>query len=152
MKQNYGMKILSKIHEDIDFNFDKDFVRRRQGRPNMDVFNLKNSLTLINCSKDFKNEAVQTLSKRLGIPLYIPLISILTSFLLISKKEKAYNFLKKYMLFILSFLILIFAEIFLKYTGLSTIMAMTYFIIPVSATICFYIYLFRNIMTEKNSK
>ena len=116
------------------------------------VFNLKNSLTLINCSKDFKNEAVQTLSKRLGIPLYIPLISILTSFLLISKKEKAYNFLKKYMLFILSFLILIFAEIFLKYTGLSTIMAMTYFIIPVSATICFYIYLFRNIMTEKNSK
>ena len=116
------------------------------------VFNLDSDLAVINCSKNFKNEAVQALSKRLGIPLYIPLISILTSFLLISKKERAYNFLKKYLLCILSFLILIFAEIFLKYTGLSPVIAITYFIVPVAATFCFYIYLFRNIMTEKNTK
>lgn len=41
------MKILSKIQEDIDFNFDKDYLRPRQDNLSMDVFNLKNSTSSI---------------------------------------------------------------------------------------------------------
>ena len=108
----------------------------------------KNS-DLMNCPRNNQKVAVETFSRRLGAPLYIPLISIIISFLLIHKKEKKYNFLKKYILFILTFIILIFAEILLKYTGFSLLLASTYFILPIIISIFFYIYLLKKIMNEK---
>jgi len=114
------------------------------------IFSKKVDLVINNCDKqDYKTNVVETLSRRLGAPLYIPLISVITSFLLIYKKEKTYSFLKKYMLFILSFILLILAEILLKYTGLSLSMAMSYFIIPLTLTFIIYLYLLRKILTEK---
>jgi len=114
------------------------------------ALNLNQNLDQINCSKDFKNEVIQNLSRRLGGPLYIPLISIITSFLLIYKKEKTYNFLKKYVLFVLSFVILISSEILLKYTSLYLAITIFYFIFPLILAFLFYIYLLRKIITEKN--
>ena len=108
----------------------------------------KNS-DLMNCPRNNQKVAVETFSRRLGAPLYIPLISIIISFLLIHKKEKKYNFLKKYILFILTFIILIFAEILLKYTGFSLLLASTYFILPIIMSIFFYIYLLKKIINEK---
>ena len=114
------------------------------------ALNLNQNLDQINCSKDFKNEVIQNLSRRLGGPLYIPLISIITSFLLIYKKEKTYNFLKKYVFFIFSFVILISSEILLKYTSLYLAITIFYFIFPLILAFLFYIYLLRKIITEKN--
>ena len=111
----------------------------------------KNNSSLTNCSANtLQVEVVQTLSRRLGTPLYIPLISIIASFLLIYKKEKKYNFLKKYMLFVFSFLILIFTEILLKYTGFSSVTTISYFILPIIISSFFYMYLIKKIITEKN--
>jgi len=111
--------------------------------------NKNNNLNLTNCSQDYKIETIQHLSRRLGSPLYIPLISIIASFLLIHRKERKFNFLKKYMLFGISFLVLVFAEILLKYTGLSSVMFISYFILPVIISFIFYIYLIKTIATEK---
>jgi len=111
----------------------------------------KNKLSLSNCSANtLQVEVVQTLSRRVGTPLYIPLISIIVSFLLIYKKEKKYNFLKKYALFIFSFLILILAEILLKYTGFSSSVTISYFILPIIISVLFYINLVKKIITEKS--
>jgi len=113
-------------------------------------FDPKNNTNLTNCSvNNLQVEVAQTLSRRLGAPLYIPLISIIVSFLLIYKKEKKYNFLKKYVLFIFSFLILIFAEILLKYTGFSSGATISYFILPIVVSVIFYIYLIQKMITEK---
>ena len=109
--------------------------------------NTDDSENIFNCNKDSKKEVVQNLSRRLAAPLYIPLTSVITSFLLIYKKEKTYNFFRKYILFILSFLILILSEIFLKYTGLNTSIATSYFIAPLVITFLFYIYLYKKIKT-----
>ena len=109
--------------------------------------NTDDSENIFNCNKDSKKEVVQNLSRRLAAPLYIPLTSVITSFLLIYKKEKTYNFIRKYILFILSFLILILSEIFLKYTGLNTSIATSYFIAPLVITFLFYIYLYKKIKT-----
>jgi lipopolysaccharide export system permease protein len=109
--------------------------------------NTDDSENIFNCNKDSKKEVVQNLSRRLATPLYIPLISVITSFLLIYKKEKTYNFIRKYILFILSFLILILSEIFLKYTGLASSIATSYFIAPLVITFLFYIYLYKKIKT-----
>jgi len=113
------------------------------------AFDLNINLNKKKCSKNFKKETAQTLSRRMGTPLYIPLVSIITSFLLIHRKEKTNNFLKKYILFILSFITLVLSEILLRYTSLSSLMTFLYFIIPLSATFLFYIYIFKKIMTER---
>jgi lipopolysaccharide export system permease protein len=115
------------------------------------ILNLNNNLNINNCEKDkFKKEVAQTLSRRLGTPLYIPLISILVSFLLIYKKEKKYSFLKKYIIFIMSFFILVLAEILLKYTGFSIMLASSYFILPTIISFLLYIYLAKKIIYEKS--
>jgi lipopolysaccharide export system permease protein len=114
------------------------------------VFNRNNNLNLNNCVKgDYQRESVQTLSRRIGEPLYIPLISIITSFLLIYKKEKKFIFLKKYILFSLSFLMLVLAQILLKYTGFSYVTAASYFAFPVITSILFYTYLRKKMHSEK---
>ena len=116
------------------------------------IFIQNSNLNLSNCSsKNYKSEVVQNLSRRLGTPLYIPLITVIISFLLMYRKEKKYNFLKKYILFILSFVILILAEILLKYTGFSPVIAVSYFILPIIIFIISYFYLIRKIITEKVS-
>ena len=112
------------------------------------IFNLNYNLSYKNCSNDYKNEAIQNFSRRLGSPLYIPLITIITCFLLIYKKEKTYVFLKKYALFILSFVILVFAEIVLKYISLSLFYAIAYFVFPLSTLLFFYVYLFNKLKKE----
>jgi lipopolysaccharide export system permease protein len=104
------------------------------------ILNKDNNLTLDNCSKkdEFKREAIQNISRRLGSPLYIPLISIIVSFLLIYKKERKLNFLKKYIVFILAFLVLISAEIFVRFSGFSYINSALYFFTPFVLTMLLY--------------
>jgi len=101
------------------------------------------------CNTEYKKEVTQALSRRFGAPLYIPLVTIIISFLLLYNKEKKYIFLKKYILFVLSFLILIFGEILLKYTSISPFFANSYFILPVAMSLLFYLFLIRKMMTEK---
>jgi len=79
------------------------------------VFELNKNLKIYNCSKNSKSEAIQNLSRRIVTPLYIPLVSIITSFLLIYKKKKIYNFLIIYIFFIFFFSFFIFFFIFLNY-------------------------------------
>ena len=113
------------------------------------VLNQNNNLNLNKCTKNYKGEAVQNLLRRLGSPMYIPLITIIISFLLVYKEKKKFNFLKKYILFFLSFLILVIAEILLKYTGVSSITAISYFILPLIMSIFFYLYLLKKTIYEK---
>ena len=88
----------------------------------------------------------------MGSPLYIPLITIIISFLLINKNENKFNFLNKYILFIISFIILILAEILLKYTGFASAIAVSYFIIPLFMFLFSYVVLFKKIKIEKITK
>jgi len=107
------------------------------------VFNLNS------CSNNYKNEATQTIARRVGTPMYILLISVITSFLLIYKKKKTYNFLKKYILFIFSFMILVFAEIFLQFTSNSVLFFGSYFAVPLIVFFLFYLILLKKLLTEK---
>ena len=105
---------------------------------------------LLNCpASNNRKVVIEALSRRAGMPLYIPLISIIASFLLIYKKEKKNNFLKKYIIFIFAFTILIFAEILLKFTGFSTINFMLYFLSPLIFIVILYSLLAKNMISER---
>jgi len=111
--------------------------------------NKKLDKILHNCTN--KSTVVETLARRIGMPLYIPLISVITSFLLIYKKEKKFNYLKKYIIFSFAFIILIFAEILLKFSGFSLINLMLYSISPIILLLILYTFLIKNMSYRKST-
>ena len=121
-----------------------------------------NSLQLINCIFDIqktnlqncgehKKEAIEHISRRVIKPLYITLIGLLSSFLLIYKKEKKTAFIKKYFIFFITFIILILSEILLKFSGLSKLNFFIYLLIPIILFSTIYILLIITFNKEKIS-
>ena len=114
------------------------------------IFPKDDNLNLTNCSKDnYKGVVVQNISRRIGMPLYVPLVATIISFLLLFKKENKYNFLKKYTLFAISFAILILSEVLLGSTSIYKLAAIFYFLFPLSTSCLLYIYLAKNMLSEK---
>ena len=108
----------------------------------------KNYLSICPYEKNYQI-ALETISRRIASPLYIPMISIIISFLLIYKKEKKFNFLKKYFLFTTVFLILIFTEILGRFSGFSTKYALIYFLSPLIMSLVIYLLLIKSLLLEK---
>ena len=93
----------------------------------------KNNLNVITPNCPFtknKKDIIENLSRRIGMPIYIPLVSLIASFLLIRKKEKKFNFLNRYIFFLIGFFILVSAEMMVRYSGLSEINFIIYFLFP----------------------
>ena len=101
---------------------------------------------------NYNEIALETISRRISSPLYIPIISIIISFLLIYKKEKKFTFLKKYFLFCCVFLILILSEILGRFSGISFKYALVYFLIPLTMFVIIYLLLVKNLFLEKISR
>ena len=155
------IQTLSIKNEIKNINFEKtelnisNFTTRTITQPKIQE---TSSLMLLRCFKNDLSEnctirnnkkiIIENLSRRLGMPLYIPLISILASFLLIQKKDKKYNYLKRYIIFSSSFMVLIFAEMLLRYTGFSLINFVVYFTSPFLLLITLYFILIK----KMNSK
>ena len=104
---------------------------------------------ILNCPQtDSKIDTLAELNRRFGMPLYIPGISLILSFLLISRKEKKRNSLYKYFYFGLSFVILITAEILVRYSGKSYFYSYLYYLLPLMCVPFFYYLLFRQFYNE----
>jgi len=105
---------------------------------------------LQNCPKDNLNsEVIVTIARRVGMPFYIPLVSLICSFLLISTREKKYRSLKKYIYFAVCFLILVMAEILVRYSGLSKINTIFYFLFPFILMPIIYLMLIKSLAFER---
>ncbi len=83
------------------------------------------------CRTSAKKEITTVLNRRILLPLYIPIIALLCSFLLIKSKKRKNFFLNKYSIFVLSFLILLYAELIVRYTGISKIISILFTISPI---------------------
>ena len=109
-----------------------------------------NFQSLHNCPKNTLNsEVVSTIARRIGMPLYIPVISLICCFLLISSKEKKYKYLKKYIYFAICFLVLVLAEILVRYSGLSKTNTILYFSFPFILIPVTYLMLIRSLAFER---
>jgi len=85
---------------------------------------------ILNCKKSAEKEIKTVLNRRFVLPFYIPIISLLCSFLIIRVEEKKNYFLNKYTIFSLSFFILLYAELIVRYTGISKIVNILFVISP----------------------
>ena len=85
-----------------------------------------------NCTRSKKSymDTKIEINKRFGTPFYIPLIALICSFILTSRKDqKIYNY-KKHIYFFVSFAILITAEVIVRYSGISWSHSAIYYLIP----------------------
>ena len=102
------------------------------------------------CPKDNMNkDIIEVLSRRMGMPIYIPLVTLICSFLLISVKKKKYEFMNKYKYFTLAFFILVMGEILVRYSGFSYLSTLSYFLFPIILIPVVYLILVKKLAYEK---
>ena len=109
-----------------------------------------NQIKIINCPNSKMNKnIIETLSRRFGMPIYVPLVALICCFLLTSNREHKFNNQRKYLIFSVGFIILIFAEILVRYSGFSNLNTILYFFMPILLIPIFYLILLRSFMNEK---
>ena len=103
------------------------------------------------CPEKARNEMTTVLNRRFVLPFYIPIISLICSFLLI-KTNKKNIFFNKFSIFMMSFLILLYAELIIRYTGISTTLAGIFFISPLISIPIIYSFLIFKLSRESKTK
>ena len=98
------------------------------------------------CEEDANKEIIPSLNRRLILPLYIPVISLICSLLLINSNQK---YLNKFSVFTYSFCLLIFIELIIKFTGINSHVRIIFTSLPF--ILFFFIYFFLNYKFSKES-
>ena len=104
----------------------------------LDCFNKNSSQNLKFCNEDFKKEIYPILNRRIILPLYIPIISLICSLLLVKSNKKYFG---KVSVFIYCFLILLFTELAVRYTGINFLTRISFILLPITLIIIFYSFL-----------
>ena len=111
---------------------------------------IQKSDKILNCPKqDMKKDVVSTIARRVGMPIYSPLVALICSFLLIGNKEKRNKVLRRYFYMSLAFIMLVLGELLVRYSGFSRLHTISYFLLPIILMPFFYILLWRKITFEK---
>ena len=97
------------------------------------------------CNQEIKQEIIPTLNRRVVLPLYIPVIALICSLLLIKSKKKLLN---KISIFLYSFILLIFTEMAVRYTGINDFIRGFFVIFPIILFITIYLFLCRKFSKE----
>jgi lipopolysaccharide export system permease protein len=80
------------------------------------------------CNENSKKEVIPTLNRRIILPIYIPIISLISCLLLANTKNNL--MINKITIFLISFFILLFVELFIRYTGLNYIINYLFIFFP----------------------
>ena len=97
------------------------------------------------CNQEIKQEIIPTLNRRIVLPLYIPVIALICSLLLIKSKKKLLN---KISIFLYSFILLIFTEMSVRYTGINDFIRGFFIIFPIILFVTIYLFLSRKFSRE----
>ena len=103
----------------------------------LNCFIVNNSQQKI-CDDNTKKEIIPTLNRRIVLPLYIPVIALICSLLLLNTKK---IYLNKFSIFTYSFLLLLFIEITVRYTGINNYVKFIFYLIPFILLVAIYFYL-----------
>ena len=100
----------------------------------------------IKCNNDFNKEIITNLNRRIFLPFYIPVISLIACMLLIRKKRNF--FFSKTSVFAYCFSVLLFAELIIRYTSVNKIAANFFYLSPFFLIMFFYFFLYNQFSTE----
>ena len=85
---------------------------------------IKNSF----CNENSKKEVIPTLNRRIILPIYIPIISLISCLLLANTRNSLVT--NKISIFLISFFVLLLVELFIRYTGLNYIINYLFIFFP----------------------
>ena len=113
----------------------------------------KEDIKILNCPKDHKkNDVLSEINRRFGMPLYIPVITLIICFLLNQRNENKFKNYFKYIYTIGAFSILVIAEILVKYSGKSFSNSLIYYFTPFILLPIIYLEIIRNFLYENLRK
>ena len=95
------------------------------------------------CEERLNNERWQELFKRLHKPVYIPLVTLLSCFLLLYSKNNKNFKTKINFIFLAVFFILIYSEVSVRYSVLSINLTILYLSVPFLLFLLVYIYFYK---------
>ena len=106
-----------------------------------------------NCGSQVRNirDTKAEINRRFGMPFFIPLIALISCFLLRSKKEGRIYGLYKYIYFFIGFAIIVSSEITVRYSGISLNVTLLYYLIPIALSPIVYLFLIRTFKYENLS-
>ena len=108
---------------------------------------------ILNCPRDHKkNDVLSEINRRFGMPLYIPIITLILCFLLNPREESKFKAFYKYFYPVFAFLILVLAEILVKYSGKSFTNSLIYYLAPLIMLPLIYFEIIRNFLYENLRK
>ena len=84
----------------------------------------------LTCENGNNIPVVTELLRRLYLPLYLPILALIVSFLVLSSKNKKNHRLFKLKVFITSTLVLIISELSLNYSGISFLQNLMFIFMP----------------------
>jgi len=106
-------------------------------------FNSNQNLSI--CKDEAKKEILPLLMRRIVLPFYIPVVSLICSLLLLKNQK---NYKKKISIFLLSFVVLILTELIIRYTGLNYFLRISYIVAPLIMLASLYSLLVYKFNTE----
>ena len=96
----------------------------------------KNIIENDSCNENLIKEMIPALNRRIILLFFIPVISLITCILLINHKKKF--LLNRTNIFLYSFFVLLYAEVVIRYTGISKLMANIFILSPFLLLILLY--------------
>ena len=96
---------------------------------------------------DIYREVVQELLKRIYLPIYLPLLSLVACFLIIKSKENQSYTKLKFLLFSIGIFIIIFSKLSIKFASINQLAFLTFLLMP-----CLIFYLTFNIFKARARK
>ena len=128
-----------KVQENSTIDLIKCYENIKQGKK--PIVSVNESFRIQNCTKQNLFVIMRELYKRLIIPIYIPILVLMSSFLIISSKENI-NFLRyKIYIFFLGFFTIIISESSLRYVRLSYNENLFFILGPLILLISLYLFL-----------
>lgn len=154
-----------------------DFVKFDELNINLSLFSTKttthakiqerSTLALLNCYDFFQNyffylikkcqlridsqtikEITAELNRRFGMSLYMLLIGVIINYLIIAKNNEQ-NQKSNYLIFFISILVIVGAEILVRYSSSSFINLIAYYVLPLILSLILYLNLKNNFKQEK---
>ena len=150
-KENFENEIIKFEQLNIDLRSLRNTTIKKPKIQETDTISLakclfgKSSIQTVLCNDDFKKEILSTLNRRIIIPFYIPVLSLICSLLLIKSKK---NFFQNLSIFSCSFFVLLFTELAVRYTGINSIILYTFIAMPFSLLFLLYTFLIYKFSNE----
>ncbi len=98
------------------------------------------------CNESFKKEIIPNLNRRIVMPFYVPVITLVCCLLLLKTETKYFG---KYIIFFYAFLILVFSELFIRYTGINFSSRIIFLTLPLVLFLFLYSFIFLKLTNEK---